>query len=102
VSLTDDDTIYTATLPAGTMLETKPGAKWLYSDTDGSIDGIRKATLKINSKGKARLVLRTVKLALPNADPIDHFVHSTVSAASFTAEHVRLWQIKGTSLRPEN
>jgi len=102
VSLTDNDTIYSATLPAGTMLEQKPGAKWSYSDTDGTIDGIRKATLKISSKGKARLVLRTVKLALSNADPIDHFVHSTLSAASFVAEHVRLWQLKGTNLRPES
>jgi len=102
VTLTDDDTIYAATLPAGTMDEKKPGQKWSYSDKDGAIDGVKKATLKLGSKGEAKLVLKTVKLSLANADATAHFIHSKVVAGSFDVEHVRLWQPKGISLKPEN
>jgi hypothetical protein len=102
VSLIDDDTIYSATIPAGTMLVKKPGAKWSYSDKTGGIDGIKKAVLKLGSKGDAKLALKTVKLSLANADASEHFIHSTVAAGTFEAEHVRLWQLKGTSLKPES
>ncbi|MEE8311542.1 MAG: DUF3604 domain-containing protein [Candidatus Binatia bacterium] len=102
VTLTDDDTIYAATLPAGTMEEKKPGQKWSYSSKDGAIDGIKKATLKLGPKGDAKLVLKTVKLSLDNADATEHFIHSKLSAGAFEAEHMRVWQTKGTSLKPEN
>jgi len=102
LSLTDDDTIYSATLPAGAMTEKKPGQKWSYSDASGTIDGIKKAALKIGPKGDAKLVVKTVKLALANADATEHFIRTQVSAGTFQAEHVRLWQPKGTSLKPEN
>ena len=102
VTVTDDDTIYAATLPAGTMEEKKPGQKWSYSSKDGAIDGIKKATLKLGPKGDAKLVLKTVKLSLDNADATEHFIHSKLSAGTFEAEHMRVWQTKGTSLKPEN
>jgi hypothetical protein len=101
LSLTDDDTIYAATLPAGTMQENKPGAKWSYFDRTGAIDGIRRMTLRIGPRG-ARLLLRTVKLSLANADATEHFIHSTLAVGRFEAEHVRLWQPRGASLKPEN
>lgn len=102
VTLTDDDTIYAATLPAGTMEEKKTGEKWSYSSKDGAIDGIKKATLKLGPKGDAKLVLKTVKLLLDNADATEHFIHSKLSAGAFEAEHMRIWQPKGSSLKPEN
>jgi hypothetical protein len=39
---------------------------------------------------------------LSNADPTDHFVHTTLAASTFKAEHVRLWEVEGTTLRPQN
>ena len=102
VTVTDDDTVYTATIPAGTMIEKKPGTVWTYSDSSGAIDGVRKAQLKISSKGIAKLGLSTVKLNLANADLVDHFVHTTIDAGVFTAEHIRLWGVKGSSLKAAN
>ena len=84
------------------MEEKKPGQKWSYSSKDGAIDGIKKATLKLGRKGDAKLVLKTVKLSLDNADATEHFIHSKLSAGAFEAEHMRVWQTKGTSLKPEN
>ena len=102
LTLTDDDTIYTATIPAGTMEERKPGAVWLLSDSTGATDGIKRAMLKINAKGQGKLMVKTVKLSLPNADLVDHFVHTTLEAGTYRAEHARLWQVKGVNLKPQN
>lgn len=102
LTFSDDDMIYTATIPAGTMTEKKPGALWVLSDSIGATDGIKKATLKIDSKGRAKLSVSTVKLDLSNADLSDHFVHTTLEASTYTAEHMRLWEVKGSTLRPQN
>ena len=67
-----------------------------------TIDGIKKATLKLGSKGDAKLIVKTVKLSLANAEDTEHFIHSTVAAGAFAAEHVRLWQPKGSGIKPEN
>jgi len=102
VTLSDDDTIYSATIPAGTMEEKKPGAVYVLSDSTGATDGIKKATLKINSKGQGKLIIKTIKTDLSNADLTDHFVHTTLAAADFTAEHARIWEVKGPTLKPQN
>jgi hypothetical protein len=101
ITVTDDDTIYTATIPAGAMIQTKPGS-WGLSDPAGSIDGLKRASVRIDSKGRAKLSFQTVKLDLSNADLTDHFIHTTLEVASFKAEHMRLWAAAGTILRPEN
>ncbi|TFH20228.1 MAG: DUF3604 domain-containing protein [Myxococcales bacterium] len=102
LSLVDDDVIYTATIPAGTMTVNKPGASWSLTDPVGAVDGIKKATLKINAKGNAKLSLSTVKTDLSKADLTDHFIHTTLEAGSYSTEHARLWEVKGTTLKPQN
>jgi phosphoribosylaminoimidazole-succinocarboxamide synthase len=102
LTFSDDDTIYTATIPAGTMTEKKPGRLWVFSDSTGAIDGILKARLKINSKGRAKLSVSTVEMDLSNGDLSNHFIHTTLEASTYTAEHVRLWEVKGSTLRPQN
>jgi hypothetical protein len=102
LTVRDDDTIYTATIPAGTMDEKKAGALWVLSDPAGATDSIRKALLRINGRGQAKMKIATVAMDLPNADLVDHFVHTTLEASTYTAEHVRLWEARGTSLRPQN
>jgi hypothetical protein len=84
------------------MVERKPGALWLLSDSAGTHDGIKRAMFRINPKGQGKLMFKTVRLSLPNADLVDHFVHTTLEAATYRAEHARLWQAKGTSLKPQN
>jgi hypothetical protein len=100
--VTDDDTIYAATLPAGVMDEKKPGQVWSYVDKNGTIAGIKKASLRLGPNGGAKLAVRTVKLSLPNADATGHFVHTKISAGAYEAEHVRLWQPKGNGIGPES
>jgi hypothetical protein len=100
--VTDDDAIYAATLPAGTMEEKKPGQAWSYVDRNGTIAGIRKAALKLRPNGDARLTVKTIKLSLANADATEHFIHTRISAGTFEAEHMRLWQPKGNKIKPEN
>jgi hypothetical protein len=94
ISVTDDDVIFTATIPAGTMTETKPGRKW---QLEGLL-GIKKASLKINGKGAGKLALQTDKTDLSSAQFLDHFVVTTVKAGTFTAQHSRKWTQKGNSL----
>jgi len=102
VTLRDDDTIYSGTIPAGTMVERKPGAVWLLSDSAGTHDGIKRTMLRINAKGQGKFMIKTVRLPLPNADLVDHFVHTTLEAGTYKAEHARLWQAEGVSLKPQN
>jgi len=98
ITVTDDDTIYTATIPAGTMFETQAGTAWRFKDKTGAIDGIQRVKLRI-SKGQAKFSIRTVKMDLSNADPGEHFIQTTISAATFSASHSRLWESKKGSLK---
>ena len=58
--------------------------------------------MKISSNGSAKLSLSTVKTDLSAADLVDHFIHTTIEAGTFSAEHMRLWGRKGSSLKPAN
>ncbi|MEE8311311.1 MAG: DUF3604 domain-containing protein [Candidatus Binatia bacterium] len=102
LTVSDDDVIYSATIPAGTMEVKKPGASYVLSDKAGTTDGIKKATLKINSKGGGKITLKTIKLDLSNADLTDHFVHTTLRAGDFSLEHIRMWEAKGKALKPRS
>ena len=102
LSLVDDDVVYSVTIPAGTMEEKKAGTSWRLIDKTGAVGGISKASLKINGKGNVKFGLKTIKMDLPNANLSDHFVHTTLRAADFVAEHTRMWTAKGTSLKARN
>jgi hypothetical protein len=101
ITVSDDDTIYAATIPAGTLIQTKPGS-WGLSDPLGSVDGLKRVQVRIDGRGRAKVSFQTVRTDLPNADLTDHFIHTSLEVSSFTAEHVRLWAADGTTLRPEN
>jgi hypothetical protein len=101
ITVSDDDTIYTATIPAGTLIQTKPGF-WGLSDPFGTVDGLKRVQIKLDSQGRAKVSFQTIKTDLPNADLTDHFIHTTLAVSSFTAEHVRLWEARGTTLKPAN
>ena len=69
-------------------------------DKTGAIGGIKRARLRINAKGEGKFSLKTIKMALPNADLADHFVVTALEAGNYKAQHSRLWKAKGSSLRP--
>jgi hypothetical protein len=101
IALRDDDTIYTATLPAGSMIETTPGRSFTFSDTSGSIDGIKKARLRINGRGTGTLTLDTIPLDLANADQSNHRVEVQVTSGAYDQSDSRFWEFSGTKLRAQ-
>ncbi len=101
ITVSDDDTILEATIPAGTMEVKKPGEMWQLKDKAGTYGGIKKAQLKINAaKGSAKLQVKTVKTDLSAADAVDHFIHVSLVSDTFSAEHQRLWTEKNGKLTP--
>jgi len=89
VRVSDDDVIYEVTIPAGTLQ--KKGNRYVYSNPNGSLGGLKRAALTFSSRGEVRLALQTIPLDLSNADRSDHMVHVTVSIGDYVATHNRLW-----------
>src|SRR5262249_42377809 len=57
-TLSDDDTIYSVTIPAGTMVN--KGGKYQLTDKTGALGGLKSVTLKVPTSGFKQLVLQTV------------------------------------------
>ena len=73
------------------MVEKIPGRSFSYSDPSGSIDGIKKARLRINKHGTASLTLDTVRLDLANAQATDHRVDVQVTSGTYDQTDSRFW-----------
>src|SRR5262249_46799848 len=99
VRLTDDDEIWSATIPAGTLAGGGKG-RFVLADPSGHVDGIRKLVLVPGGQRGARLVLRTVPLDLTRADRSDHMVTVALASGDWRATHTRLWAGRGDGLRP--
>jgi hypothetical protein len=97
VQVADDDEIYTVTIPPGTL--TPRGTGFAYDDPTGSLNGLRRVTLKTTRSGEVRLKLRTLAaLDLSAADTTSHMVHVGISAGAYRAEHQRRWRGKNGRL----
>ncbi len=99
IRISDDDEIYTAIIPAGTMQVSASGRRFSLNDPTGSVDGIRQVSVVISKKGQAVVKLRTIPMVLGNADASDHFVETKIVAGTFQASHSRLWEVSGKKLR---
>lgn len=97
LTVSDEDTIYMVTIPAGTMEEKKAGRKWLYKDKEGTLGGLFKAVVKLGKKaGKpARLKFKTTKMDLSNAQKMDHVVDVEIVFGAHTIPDSRLWTFNG-------
>jgi len=93
LTLSDDDVIYTATLPAGTMVMKSPGKSFAYKDNTGAIGGIRKASLKITRRGTGRLKIDTIATDLSNADQSSHRVTVHVASGTYDQSDDRTWEL---------
>ena len=96
VTVSDDDTIYDVTIPAGGFRQTGDG-RWLYRDPDATL-GLRRISFRVDRDGNGLLRLRTGRMDLSNADRRDHMVKVRVALGDFDAEHVRLWKAAGRRL----
>jgi hypothetical protein len=91
VSVSDDDAVYTATLPAGTFTEKKPGRVYVYKDKLGSLAGIRTALLRVSGKGTGKLVLKAKAVDLGNADASEHRMNVQVVSGAYDHTDSRYW-----------
>jgi hypothetical protein len=98
LSVADDDTIFSLTIPAGAMVERTPGRLFVW-DANGT-GGVRRATLRIADDGRHTLRVRTVPMDLSHAERVDHIVNVTVATGSYATSNTRRWVMKGSRLAP--
>jgi hypothetical protein len=97
IEIRDDDLVYAATLPAGSLEPTKWGFR--YRDRAGSIDGVKSVRIVRDSRGTHWVRLRTSHVDLSAAERVDHPVEVRLTIGDFDAAHVRTWELRGQTLR---
>jgi len=97
VEIRDDDLVYAATLPAGSLEPTKSGFR--YRDREGSIDGLTSLRIVRDRRGTHWVMLRTAPIDISAADRVDHEVEVRLTIGDFDATHVRTWKFGRSKLR---
>ena len=92
LTLRDDDVIYTATLPAGALVEKVPGRSYALVDPAGTIAGIRKARLRINRRGTGRLLVSANNVDLSHAQQTSHRVSTELASGAYDQTDDRVWE----------
>jgi hypothetical protein len=101
INIADDDAVYTATLPAGTLIEKKPGRAYIYKDPAGALAGIKTAVLKISSKGTGKLKVNVKGVDLGNADASTHQVSVQLVTGAYDHTDRRSWAFEKEALTAE-
>jgi len=101
VTLRDDDVVYGATVPAGTLRQVRPG-RYVLNDPTGAVAGIRRLRLQQRAPGRVAFRLRTVPLSLAAADRVDHFLEVSLRAGTADLTTTPLWQWDGRVLMARN
>jgi len=99
VEIRDDDLVYAATLPAGSLEPTRSGFR--YGDRAGSIDGLKSVRIVRDRRGTHWVVLKTAPVDLAAADRVDHPVEVRLTIGDFDATHVRTWKFGRSKLRAD-
>jgi hypothetical protein len=97
IAVEDDDDVYRVTIPAGTLMQARPG-RWTYTDATGALGGLKSVRLQERAPDRVVLRLRTVRMALPGADRTDHFVQVTLRTGVTEITTTPLWRFKGKTL----
>jgi hypothetical protein len=92
LTMRDDDVIYTATLPAGALVEKVPGRSYALVDPMGTIAGIRKARLLINRRGTGRLLISANNVDLSHAQQTNHRVTTELASGTYDQSDDRVWE----------
>ena len=97
VTVRDDDVIYAATVPAGTLQQLQPG-RFTFSDVTGSVGGIRSLRLQERAPGRVIFRLRTIPLSLAAADRAIHFIEVSLHAGLADLSTTPVWFFNGNTL----
>jgi hypothetical protein len=96
VTLSDDDQIYTVTIPAGTMTGSASGRLFQYRDRTGANNGLFHARLKRGTPGKdTTLLVRTRPIDLSNADRNDHQLSTVINFGAHTVSGTSQFIVRG-------
>jgi len=96
LEITDDDVIYAVTLTAGTL--TADGNTFRYVDSQGTIAGLQRLTLRKTRSGGFRLRAKTIRTDLSNAERNEHEVEVRLTIGDYTATQRRAWGFDGSTL----
>jgi hypothetical protein len=96
LTLADDDTIYTVTIPAGVMVASGSGRVFTLRDRSGANNGLVLARFRVGKPGKpSRLDIKTKPIDLSNADQIDHTLSITAKFGAHTASGTSQFVVQG-------
>lgn len=96
VTLSDDDAIYQAVIPASALVTTSKGSVTIADGT--RVPGVSRFRIAPLSSGEWRIELRATRLDLRSADASDHIVDVSLKAGAYEAVHSRLWQFAASRL----
>ncbi len=103
LTLSDDNQIYSVTIPAGTMTPNITGKTFTYLDPNGTLGGVKKAVFHIGRpKYASTLTINTVPMDLSAADQVDHEVTTNIVFGLQMIPDRRLWKFRKGALRSTN
>ncbi len=91
LTLRDDDVVYSATLPAGALVETVPGRAYRLNDPSGAFAGIKKARVRISKRGTAKMTFDTIAIDLSHAEQSSHRVSVQLASGGYDQTDARSW-----------
>ncbi len=91
LTLRDDDVVYSATLPAGALVETVPGHAYRLNDPSGAFAGIKKARVRISKRGTAKMTFDTIAIDLSHAEQSSHRVSVQLASGGYDQTDARSW-----------
>jgi len=98
LNVTDDDAVYTVTLPAGSFVEKKPGRAYLYKDSAAAIAGVKSAVLKISGTGTGKLKLNVKGVDLASANASTHRIDVQLVSGDYDQRDSRYWAYENEAL----
>lgn len=103
VTLRDDDgDVYSVTLQGSAFTVSGSGRIFTYRDPTGSIGALRTLTFRANARNTRRssLRMRTIQTDFSSVALTDRDVEVEISVGSHTIFDRRLWEVRGSALRP--
>jgi len=103
LTLSDDDQIFTVTIPAGTLVANPTGKRFTYVDPSGSLGGVTKAIfVKGKVGGLATLKILAGPMSLSNADPFPHDIDTSLDFGAQSIDDRRLFNTINNGLKSTN